>query len=449
MNATNLLRAGLLCLNIFLLPGNVSLAGDWPQVLGPQRNGIAASDEVLLNSWPASGPRVLWERPVGHGTAGLAVAGSTGILFHRLRDEEVTEAFDVRTAQTLWKLAHPTSFAPQQGELDGPLCVPVITGQRVITFGAQGVLTCSDVTTGKQLWQHHTHREYAATEGPLGAGSTPLVVDDLVIVNIGGTRDRGGIVAFSLENGDVRWKRGEQPASYSAPVLIELQGMKFVVILTRDSLQMLEPQRGAVMCQFPFSQRGGLINQATPVIDENRLLVTNHAGSVYGELDITGFARKFAGEKPLATQSCTPILLDGHYYAIDGREDRPPADLKCLNFQQAAAPASGAASNHRQQQLAPARRLSPLIWTEQSFGYGSLLAADGNLLAAKTDGELVLFRASSERFEMLDRQQVLKGPQRALPALSNGRLFVRDDRVLKCLLIGKEQVSNTPRAAAR
>ena len=69
-------------------------AGEWPQILGPSRNGVAAADERLADRWPAAGPRVLWQRPVGGGNAGVAVAGGRAVLFHRQGDREVIEAID-------------------------------------------------------------------------------------------------------------------------------------------------------------------------------------------------------------------------------------------------------------------------------------------------------------------------------------------------------------------
>jgi hypothetical protein len=125
-------------------------AGEWPQILGPDRNGIAADDETLADEWPAEGPYTLWQRDVGRGYAGVAVAEKRTLLFHRVGENEVTEALDAATGKTLWTDEHPTKFKPEVGSGDGPLCVPVIQGGRVFTFGAEGVLTCLDAATGKR-----------------------------------------------------------------------------------------------------------------------------------------------------------------------------------------------------------------------------------------------------------------------------------------------------------
>ena len=75
-------------------PSAGARAGDWPQILGPARNGIAAADETLADEWPAEGPYTLWQREVGSGYAGVAVANKRVVLFHRVGDKEVTESLD-------------------------------------------------------------------------------------------------------------------------------------------------------------------------------------------------------------------------------------------------------------------------------------------------------------------------------------------------------------------
>ena len=132
-------------------------AGDWPQILGPHRSGIADPDEQLADTWPAAGPQEIWRRPVGSGHAGISVVDGNAFLFHRIDDHEITEALDTTTGKVIWKTDHPTRFRPQVGGGDGPLCTPTVSNNRVITFGTQGMLTCLNAQTGAILWQHRTH----------------------------------------------------------------------------------------------------------------------------------------------------------------------------------------------------------------------------------------------------------------------------------------------------
>lgn len=415
------MRLAVVC--IALIAGFVAEAGDWPQILGPSRTGIAAADEKLAAGWPAGGPTVRWRRDVGSGYAGVAIAGGRGMVFSRIADGEVVEAFDPATGEKLWSDGHPTTFRPQVGGGDGPLCTPLIHGGHVITFGAQGVLSCHDAASGKLRWRRDTHRDFDAPEGYFGAGSSPIVVGDVVVVNVGGSRKEAGIVGFALASGETLWKRSAEPASYSSPVAVSVAGEPHVVMITRYQCLLLEPQTGALCWGFPFGMRGPTVNAALPVVRTDpaghALLVTAAygIGAVEGTFTREAFAKRWDGVDALGSQYCTPIVIGAdaavgpqHAYCIDGRDDVPPADLKCVEI-----------------------TTGRVLWTEKNFGYGTLLAADGKLLAVKTDGEILLMRASPKGMTILARHRPLPGTLRALPALADGRLYLRDDDTLVCL----------------
>ena len=216
-------------------------AGDWPQILGPHRSGIADPDEQLADTWPAAGPQEVWRRPVGSGYAGVAVVDGKAFLFHRIDDQEITEALDAATGEGIWKTNHSTRFRPQVGGGDGPLCTPTVSNDKVITFGTQGMLTCLNAQTGKILWQHRTHEEFDAGEGYFGSGSSPLVIDNHVVVNVGG-RNGAGVAGFDLATGTVVWKTTDEPSSYAAPSSVMLGKQQHVVVITRYQCLLIDPK---------------------------------------------------------------------------------------------------------------------------------------------------------------------------------------------------------------
>ena len=395
-------------------------AGDWPQILGPNRNGIAAPDEQLADTWPASGPQEIWRRPVGSGYAGIAVVDGTAFLFHRIDNREITEALDATNGKGIWKTDHPTRFRPQVGGGDGPLCTPTISNGKVITFGAQGMLTCLDTQTGKLLWQNRTHEEFDAAEGYFGSGSSPLVIDTHVVVNIGG-RHGAGVVGFDLATGNVAWKATDEPASYAAPSSVMLNEKQHVLITTRYQCLFIDPTNGAIGWSFPFGMRGPTVNAATPITwrdqtNGHNLLVTASygIGSVCATFTKTEVTPQWSGTDSLASQYCTPILRKGYLYCIDGRDDGPPGAMTCIDANTGKA-----------------------VWREDNFGYGNLLAADNKVLAVKTNGDIALLDVSPQGMTVLGQNQPLPGTIRALPALAQGRLFVRNDNTLVCLDISR------------
>jgi outer membrane protein assembly factor BamB len=386
-------------------------AGDWPQILGPHRDG-RAEGESLADSWPAGGPKVLWERPVGRGYAGVAVVGERGVLFHRIENEELVQAFDVRAGNFSWKFAMPTSYVSGISPDDGPRCVPVIHGDRVIAFGVQGNLACLRLADGAKIWSVDTHAEFRAGEGYFGAGSSPIVEGDKVIVNVGGAKADAGIVAFSLENGQVLWKATREDASYSSPVAVTVHGVRHLIVETRLKAVSLNPENGSIRFEVPFGMRGPTVNGANPTVLGDRLFLTASygVGAVFAKIGDTSVEKLWDSNDLISTQYATCIADGGLLYGLHGRDDQGQASLRCID---------------------PDKQ--KILWQKDDFGYATLLLADGKLLVQKTEGTFVLVKASPTQYTELASAQIFNTKTFALPALASGRLYARDDRTLKCL----------------
>src|SRR5215471_20975244 len=147
-----------------LSAGRARAASDWPQFLGPTRNGVYAGTELSEN-WPSKGPAVLWQQAAGHGFSGPAVAEGKLVLFHRLSDKEVVECHDAQTGKAIWNFGYPTSYEDDFGFDDGPRATPTIAAGRVYTFGADGVLNCLELASGKKIWSIDTKKDFEAPKG--------------------------------------------------------------------------------------------------------------------------------------------------------------------------------------------------------------------------------------------------------------------------------------------
>lgn len=406
----------LACLAI--LPAHIE-AGDWPQILGPHRNGVAV-EERIVREWPSRGLKTLWQRDVGRGFAGVAVSKGTAILFHRVGDEEIVEALAAATGKLVWKSAFPASYIPTFSDDDGPRVVPIIAPGRVVTYGAMGHLRCLDLATGKTLWDRNTYEDFNAKqpiegeppEGYFGVGSSPVIEGGNVIVNVGGDTREAGIVAFAADTGRAIWSVTAGRASYSSPVAVTVDGIRHVIFVTRLSVVSLDPNTGKIRFQFPFGRSGPTVNAASPVVFDGHLFVTASygIGSVLAKLDGDQAKVLWRDPKILASQYTTCVEAGGCLFGIHGRQDGPRAELRCFE---------------------PKAR--KVLWTVPSFGYATLMKADDKLLILKTDGTLVLAAANPNRYEELARTQVCDNTTRALPALAGGLLFVRDAKVLKCV----------------
>jgi outer membrane protein assembly factor BamB len=415
MSACRLICCGLLSLSLF---APILEAGDWPQILGPNRDGIAAADEHLNFKWPSAGPPAVWQAPLGSGFAGVAVKDNRAIAFHRVRNQEVIQCFEASTGKPLWKTEFDTEYVPQVTEDDGPRCVPTIADNHVIVYGSAGALRSLDLKTGNENWSVETHQIYKADEGYFGAGSAPLVVGDRVIVNVGGTRTGAGIVAFSLSDGKEVWKTTSDDASYSSPIVTTLGTKPVVIAITRMNCVALDPASGTALFTIPFGKRGPTVNAANPVMIQGKLFLTASygIGAVFGQPSPDRFSELWRSDDLISSQYTTCVSEGGVLFGVHGRQDIGRPALRCLD------PAS-----------------QKIRWNQPLDAFATLIRADGHLLIVTVGGELIVANTSHDRYEEVARTSIVKPTPRgsALPALSNGLLYARDSDTLKCLDLRK------------
>jgi outer membrane protein assembly factor BamB len=383
-------------------------AGDWPQILGPGRNGVAA-DEKLVDSLPKKGPPIVWEHAVGEGYAGVAVADGMAVVFHRAGDEEVVEGLDALTGKPVWKQSFPATYRGGINPDNGPRCVPLIDKGNVYLLGAAGDLHSVTLKAGKKRWSRALASDYSIPNSYFGVGSTPIVDGDKLLVNVGGKG--AGIVAFALADGKSVWKATDEQASYSSPTAVTLDGTRHVIFVTRLNALSIDPENGRVRWQFRFGVPGPTVNAATPqVLDGNVFLSASYGiGAVCRKVGKASAEPVWANDETMSSQFSTSVPYKGFLYGVDGRQDIPPARLRCFD------PKTGTVK-----------------WTEENFPVANLIAADGKLVIVTDNGNILLASASSDGYHELGRTKLAATTTRALPALANGLLYVRDTKVLKC-----------------
>ena len=400
------MRRSTLALIVVAMAGTHVAAQDWPQFLGPGRDG-RYTGPPLAESWPGGGPTQLWSRPVGAGFAGPAVAGGRVILFHRLGAREVVEALDAGTGDTVWRYDYATSYRDDFGFDEGPRSVPVVHDGRVYTFGAQGQLHAVDLETGAGVWQVDTHARYGVRKGFFGAAGSPLVEDGRVIANVGGRR--GGIVAFDAATGDELWTATTHEASYSSPAAGTFGGRRLALVFTRTGLVGLDPASGEVRFENRWRSRlGASVNAATPLVVGDRVFISASYGTGAALLRVDGgtLAEEWSGDDSMTNHYATAVIHDGVLYGYHGRQEYSPS-LRAVDLR------SGA-----------------VRWSEDRFGAGTVTLAGDLLVVLRESGELMLAEATPEALRPLARARILPGVVRAYPALADGRLYARNTDTL-------------------
>lgn len=259
---------------------------DWPQFLGPAHNQTSP-ETGLLAAFPAGGPALVWTIPKGEGYAAPVVAGERLVLFHRVGGEEVAECLHALDGRRFWRVAYPTAYRDRYGYNPGPRASPAIAGGRVFTFGAEGRLQCVDLASGRVEWRRDLHGEFRVPRNFFGVGASPLVLGDVVIVQLGAPGGPG-VVAFDVATGRLRWgAEREWGPSYATPVPATWGGQPRVLVFAggesrppTGGLLVLDPATGAVTARFPWrGTRYESVNAAAPVVLEEGVFISECYGS--------------------------------------------------------------------------------------------------------------------------------------------------------------------------
>lgn len=419
---------------------------DWGTFLGPRGDGSSGL-RGIQSPWPAAGPRVVWHAPLGEGYCAPAVAAGRAILFDRVDDRLRLRAVVAETGLPLWSVERPVRYVDSFGYDGGPRASPVIVGDRLLAYGPDGGLECRAVADGALLWEVDTAKDFHVVQNFFGVGTAPLPIDvdgrRLVVVQVGGspagTRPPSperldvvkgldsGLVAFELETGREAWRASDQLASYSVPVRATLGGRDRLLAWMRDDLVAVDPASGKVFDRFRWrADELFSVVAASPVVVGDRVLLSEcyGPGSVLLAVEEDRF-REIRRDKPgarprqaLKAHWNTPVHRDGHVWASSGR-NAGDAQLVCVDVD------SGA-----------------VRWSEGGLGRSSVTLVDGHLLVLGEYGDLVLARASTDRFEEVSRvrpldpatgRELLVAPCWAAPVVARGLTWVRGAGRVVCL----------------
>ncbi len=389
-------------------------ADDWPQWLGPRRDGTSL-DKGLVESFPKEGPKLLWQRDVGEGYSGPVIAGDRLVLFHRVDNEECVECLNAASGKVLWKFAYPTQYADALGKGNGPRSTPAIHDGKIITLGAEGTLHCLSLDEGKKIWSRSLTKEYKTPLGYFGIGTSPVVEQNLVLINVGGAK--AGIVAFDLATGAEKWKATNDPISYSSPVVSTIDGARLAVFFTRTGAVVLDPKTGDVKFQKRWRARyDASVNAATPLVIGNLAFLSTsyETGALLLKLRKDGADEVWTDEQVMSNHYNTCVYQNGFLYGFDGRQEAGP-NFRCVEL-----------------------KTKKMMWDRERFGCGTMVLADGRLIVLTEKGDLHLIQATPNDFREQAKTRLLNaGPCRAQIALANGRLYARDQEKLVCVDLRK------------
>lgn len=398
------------CLFLLSLNGlsSHSLGHDWPQFLGPTRDGAYQGE--IATSWDEQPPKTLWRAKVGAGFSAPVVSDGRVLLFDRSKDRERLTCYRVSDGKRSWTAGYPATYKDDFGFSNGPRATPAVSGGQVFTYGAAGVLTAWDLATGLKAWQVDTHAKFQPKKGFFGAAPSPLVEDGRVLVNVGGAGG-AGVVAFDARSGAVVWKATDHEIGYASPTSATIAGERHLLFLTRSGLVDLTAD-GKVRFEFPFRARiAASVNAATPLVLGSRVFLSAsyRTGAVVLDIASKPPAVIWSSSDVLSNHYATSVYSDGFFYGFDGRQEHGPA-LRAVRATD-----------------------GKVAWSKEGLGAGTLIVAKAHLVIVNERGRLIVAKAQSEGYEEIAAASILEGTVRAHAALARGLLLLRSDDTLVCV----------------
>jgi len=428
---------------------NCAMADDWPQWLGPQRDGHWR-ETGIVKSFTAGGPPVRWRTPIGAGYAGPAVADGRVYVTDRLVAKDAKNpsnpfnrgvipgreralCLDEASGKILWQHEYDCPYDVSYPA--GPRTTPVVSGAKIWTLGTEGHLFCLNASDGKVIWSREFKKDFGAKTPIWGFAANPLLDGNRLICLVGG---EGSVaVAFDKDSGKELWRAlSAKEPGYCPPMIFQAGGNRQLIIWHPESLNSLDPETGKVFWSEPFAVRSGL-TVPTPRLLGDKLFITSFyngpmmlklaADRPAAEVVWRGTSNNERNTDKLHAIMCTPWFEDGHIYGVCSY-----GQLRCLKadtgerlwetFKATGATGENGGRNDR-------------------WAHAFLIKHADRFFIANEKGDLVIAKLSPQGYEEISRAHLLEPTGNAgarpvvwsHPAFANRRAYFRNDKELICV----------------
>ena len=409
---------------------NVDLAttteNDFPQFLGPHRD-LRVDGIVLDRDWQRNPPKCLWRRPIGAGWSSFVAVNGFAVTLEQRGEQEMVTCYEVQSGRPVWVHSVRTRHATTAGGI-GPRSTPTIDEGKVYTLGATGVLLCLDGASGEVVWSDDILKRYGVPPDEdeqgvaWGRSASPLVVDDLLIVPVGGPG--GGpyvsLAAFNKNSGELVWEAGDRQVSYSSPALATLGDGQQVLSVNEDNVSAHDPRTGQLLWSYDWP--GGStsmpnVSQPVPLGADRVLLSKGYGGgslllrvrpAANGRFEVDEIWRE---KRSLKTKFTNVVVREGCIYGLS------EGILECVD----------AETGTRQ-------------WKRGRYGHGQLLGVGPLLLVQAENGDVAMVEATPRQFKELGRFAALEDKTWNNMCLYGRLLLVRNSKEAACFELPVEEV---------
>ncbi len=400
---------------------------DWFQFEGPNRDGVAERIH-LRTDWDRHPPKLLWRHPVGAGWSSFAVVDRLAFTQEQRGPDETVVCYDAQSGKQVWEHRDPgVRHSTVMGGL-GPRATPTLADSRLYAFGATGILNCLEPRTGAVVWSVNAVKDAGVPPMQFGMSGSPLVYDNLVVVNAGGvrstlsdTRQSGrAVIAYDRRTGKPVWTAGDYEAGYASPVLATIDGVRQVVIYDTVGAGGYDAATGKELWRSQQWKNSTDNNIAQPIVrgDGSIFLSSGYGtGSILFDVKRNGSewsaVTRWTAPNKFKLKFNTGVYRGGFAYGLD------EGILACIDLS-----------------------TGQIRWKKGRYGYGQVLLLENALLVLSEEGDVALLDVSPSGSRELARFHAIDGKTWNHPALSNGRLFVRNGEEAACYDFGPPQTGS-------
>jgi outer membrane protein assembly factor BamB len=380
---------------------------EWNQFRGPARSGIS-NNNINQVTWDGNNLEQVWKKQIGSAFSELVF--DNGLIYTMISDtidsktgSEYVAAFKEDSGEFLWKSRVDSIYFDEDNWGDGSRATPTYDDNAIYSFSGHGKLSATDKKDGKLLWQVDFKKEFGSTTPRWGFASSPLLYDDQVIMEVGGTENRA-FAGFEKATGKLIWSYGTGNASHDSPLLANIGGQDQVIFANGYTLYSFTPEGDTI---WTYKMPMGMLTAMPVLIDENKLFLSGVRNPAYFIVEINdNKPNQIMKGNTMKNDFSSSLYCDDHIYGFN------VAMLRCISTDS-----------------------SDAKWTKRGYGKGALIMADKILIILSDKGKLTLAEATPESFKELASIQALEGKSWTAPTINNGRIYVRNLTEMACYKI--------------
>jgi outer membrane protein assembly factor BamB len=388
----------LIVLSTFLII-NITNAQDWPQWRGSARDSKVTGFKAPA-AWPAE-LKQTWKVSVGTGDATPVLVNGKIYLNTRQGDQEIILCLDALTGKELWRNSYASMvITGPAGSHPGPRGTPSVANGKVVTFGAAGILSCLDASTGKLIWR----KDNPANAFPVFfTGASPLIIDGMCIIHIG-KKDDGQVMAYDLNSGNEKWKWAGEGPSYSSPSIMTIDGKKLLIVITEKNIMALNLADGKQLWQIATPVQQRYYNCVSPYIDGQTIYLTGQGtGTKAIKVEKSGndyITKELWSNAEVGAKWNTPILKDGFLYGFTDQKR-----IYCINA------ATGQTA-----------------WIDNAVNsdFSTIVDCGPVILGLTSTDNLLVLKPDSKAYTEVVKYKVSDTPIYGYPLISGNSIYIKD-----------------------